>query len=147
MPGLDFTVQRSWSNKSAKAGHDPCVPAAMGQAYFNSVPVFNDTISIMGAPMKGVKIAAGQSKTIDVDLFSDAATSGPWTVKAIDLLSYSNGGSPYLNFSFDEDKGQNGQKLHLTIKVNKASQYNAELFFLVSSLNGRENIWVGLVGN
>src|SRR5262249_3642797 len=33
-----FTVQRIWSNKAAKASHDPCVPAPAGDVYFNAAP-------------------------------------------------------------------------------------------------------------
>jgi hypothetical protein len=147
-PELDYVVQRSWSNKSANAGHDPCVPA-LAQPYFNSAPVLPDTISLnvgQVVKVKGVQIPAGQSKTIEVDLFSDAKTAGPWTVSAVDLQAL-QGGQPELGFSFDKSSGVNGEKLNLTIKVIKASQYKAEIFFLTSKLGNQQNLWIGLVGN
>jgi hypothetical protein len=149
-PEIAYTVQRSWSNASAKAGHDPCVPTIPGQAYFNSAPVLNDDI-ILGfggqkISMKGVKIPVGGSKTVEVDLFSDAPTGGPWDVEVMDSSGFM-GGSKMLDLSLDRTSGQNGEKLHLTINVLKASPYKAEAFYVISKLNGQANIWVGLVGN
>ncbi len=140
-------VQRSWSNKSAKAGHNPCLPTD-GLPYFNSMPVLTQTLSLAGGQLvsKGVSIPVGQSQTIEVDLFSDAATSGPWTVSAVDTATLQQQ-SPELKFDWDRTSGQNGEKLHLTITVLKASQYMAEGFILTSRLGARENLWVGLVGN
>ena len=81
-------MQRTWSNKAAPAGHDPCVPALPGEVYFNAAPVLNDniTVDVIGqtSRCKGVKIAVGETKTIEIDLFSDAATGGPWTVAVQD---------------------------------------------------------------
>ncbi|HEY8091526.1 MAG TPA: hypothetical protein VIF09_26860, partial [Polyangiaceae bacterium] len=83
---LAFTVQRTWSNQLAKASHDPCAPNYPGEAFFDSAPVLNENVTFtsqfIGGTVntKGVTIPVGQSKTIEVDLFSDAATSGPWTV-------------------------------------------------------------------
>ena len=49
----------------------------------------NDRLDYFGTTVmtKGVTIPVGNSKTIEVDLFSDADTGGPWTVAADDLLS------------------------------------------------------------
>ncbi|HSQ66690.1 MAG TPA: hypothetical protein VLM85_25895, partial [Polyangiaceae bacterium] len=140
-------VQRSWSNVSAKAGHDPCLPAD-GTPYFNSVPVLPDTLSLGGGQFtsKGIHIPLGQSATVEIDLFSDAATSGPWTVSAMDSAAL-QGSTPNLSFAWDRTTGQNGEKLHLTITVKSVSQYNAEAFMLESKLGGRTNLWLGLVGN
>jgi len=139
LPGVGV-AQRTWSNAAALAGHDPCVPAPAGP-YFNAVPVLTDTLALGS----GVKIPAGQSKTIDVKLFSDASTGGPFIVSAQELSAFGAGAS--LGFSFDEDAGQNGQTLHLTITVSQPGPSNVELFRLRSILNGRANYWIGLVGN
>lgn len=145
---LPYAVQRSWSNKAAAAGHDPCVPQPPGDVYFNAVPVMNDTVVYGGggfqANVKGVKIAELESKTIDVALFSD----GPSDLIHVKALDYASivGGQPRLSFSFDADQGLNGQRLHLTITVDSASNSKSELFFLVSEVNGQQNLWVGVVG-
>lgn len=149
-PDVGYVVQRSWSNKAAAAGKDPCVPPVPGEPYFNSAPVLNDTISLGGLgstiKVKGVQIPIGATKTVEIDLFSEAATSGPWEVAAYDYNEYL-GGQPGLEFSFDATSGQNGQKLHLDITPLKVGQYNVEMFFIVSKLGEQQNIWVGVVGN
>ena len=142
-PEMPYTVQRTWSNAAAKAGNDPCVPAPAGQVYFNAAPVLNDNVTLAGSfTTKGVKIPVGQSKTIDVDLFSNGPTNGPFTVSAKELT-----GTPHLNMTFDQSQGENGQVLHLTIQVKSAGHNNTERFILESSLGNQRNIWVGLVGN
>jgi hypothetical protein len=141
-PDLGFSVQRSWSNAAAKAGHDPCQPADKSP-YFNSMPVLTDSISLGGqGSTKGVHIPIGSSGTIEVDLFSDAPTSGPWTVSATDTS-----GAGSITFAWDRTTGQNGEKLHLTINAVKKTQYGAAGFTIKSKLNGRTTSWFGLVGN
>lgn len=141
---LGYYVQRSWSNAAAKAGHDPCVPALENTVYFNSAPVLPDTLDMGGGSTKGVKIAVGDTKTIEVDLFSEADTGGPWTVKARSL-DYS--GTKTLDLSLDRDSGQNGEKLYLTIKALAKSQYGMSAFMISSRLNNRTTRWVGVVAN
>ncbi|MGH7329482.1 MAG: hypothetical protein ACREJX_14140, partial [Polyangiaceae bacterium] len=143
---LGSTVTRSWSNKAAKAGHDPCVPTD-GTPYFNSMPLLNEDVSVGGqGTSKGVTIAVGATKTIEVDLFSDAPTTGPWTVTAEDSSALT-GDTPELVMTWDRLTGVNGEKLHLTITVDHASQYGAEGFIIESTLGDRTNTWAGLVGN
>ena len=143
---IGSVVQRVWSNAKAKAGHDPCQPDD-GSPYFNSMPVLPEKVTIGGQlTTEGVTIPVGQSKTIDVDLFSDAKTSGDWTVSAIDSATL-QGQSPELGFAWDRTSGRNGEKLHLTITVKKASQYGAEAFLLQSKMGLTTNFWIGVVAN
>ena len=119
---LGVTVQRTWSNLLAKEGHDPCAPDLPGVAYFNSAPVLSDTVSFTSGftgpiTTKGAQIPVGQSKSIEVDLFSDAPTSGPWTVSVVDFISEFTGMPPTLDFTWDATQGKNGDKLHLTVTV------------------------------
>ncbi len=149
--GVDNLVQRVWSNASAAAGHGPCEPDAPSP-YFNSAPVLPDTISVIGSPIgsfqnRGVKIPIGQSKTIELDLYSDGPTSGPWTVKALDLSSAFFGGAAALSFTFDQSQGQNGDKLNLTIKALAKSSFGASPFWIESTLGTSKTYWLGLVGN
>lgn len=149
--GVDNLVQRVWSNKAAAASHGPCEPDAPSP-YFNSAVVMPDTISVLSSPIgpftsRGVKIPIGQSKTLEVDLYSDAPTSGPWTVQAVDLSSAFFGGSPKLSFSFDKNQGQNGDKLKLTIKALGASSFGAAPFWIESKLGSTSTYWLGLVAN
>jgi hypothetical protein len=144
------SIQRSWSNASASSGNNPCVPLIANQVYFNAAPVLTDTVTytdpVLGnaqSTTRGVSIPVGQSKTIELDLYSSAATSGPWTVSAIE----DNSGSD-LTFSFDKNTGINGDKIHLTIKVNsKNATYNGEAFWIKSRLNGVSYYWPVIVTN
>jgi len=143
---LGYTVQRIWSNKAAAASHDPCVPAPQGEVYFNAVPNPGTTVQVFGIDMNGVSIPVGQSKTIEVDLFSDAATAVPITVKAVDVAS-AMGQAAELSFSWDKTTGVNGDKLHLTIKSLVAGQLGGSDYVLVSAVGTEDNLWVGLVAN
>jgi hypothetical protein len=143
-------VQRSWSDRAAAAGTDPCVPVPLNP-YFDSMAVLPDTVTLSyyGTPTttKGVLIPIGSTKTIDVQLFSTAATSGPWTVTAYDLNDYL-GNTANTTVSLDQSTGSNGDVLHLTITVNsKDAQLGGEAFVLVSDLGTQENISMGVVGN
>ncbi len=147
LPEIGYATQRSWSNNSILKGHDPCLPAPAGQVFFAGVPVLNDQINLGGGLVfKGVKIPVGQSKTIDVKLFSDGPTNGPFTVDAVDAAMF-QGGSTTLDLSFDVNQGENGQTLHLTINVLAANQYKAEPFFITASQNNVRHRWIGIVGN
>lgn len=150
---LKRSVQRTWSNASAAASHDPCVPVASG-AFFDSAPVLPETVTFTSGftgtiTTKGLTIPIGESQTVEVDLFSDADTGGPWTVAAYDVLSTyygSYGLAPTLDFAWDRTMGQNGEKLHLTITVTAASPIGgAHAFMIVSKLAGRTAVWPGLV--
>jgi hypothetical protein len=162
---LPYLVQRTWSNQQALAGHDPCQPELPGEVYFNAAPELDHIpISIFGQQVnvRGVTIPVGMSKTIDLDLFSDASTNGPFSIHADDLSSL-YGGPQELTFKIDPSevapcpamspagsvcaKGQNGQKIHLTITVVAASSHGSESFFVVARQGQVENLWIGLVGN
>ncbi len=144
--GLNHTVQRTWSNKAALAGTDPCVPELPGEVYFNTVPVLNDNVTFPGiGTMRGVNIAVGATKTIELDLFSQGDTGAPWNVTVQDYAQLM-GQQPSMTFSLDNTTGQNGQKLHLTITVLSKAQYGVGIFMITSSLGQVRSEWLGLVG-
>ena len=97
-----YTVARIWSNKAAAAGAEPCIPAATGEVYFNSAAILADpvgfTLPFQSAPTqstKGVHIPVGESATVDLSLFSQSGTAGPWSVSAegVDLIVTQRGAS------------------------------------------------------
>ena len=149
-----YKVQRTWSNLQAQGSHDPCAPDIAG-AFFDAAPVLPAMVSLtstLTGPLtsQGVVIPVGQSKTIEVDLFSDGDTGGPWKVAAADVLStyYGSYGLPQtLTFAWDRDQGQNGEKLHLTITVTTAFPLTGGGHaFMITSSNGTRNaVWPGLV--
>ncbi|MEO7111238.1 MAG: hypothetical protein ABI183_12440 [Polyangiaceae bacterium] len=150
---IGSTVQRTWSDLAAKANHDPCVPHVDG-AYFAAAPVLTDDVSFTttftgSVKSKGIVVPVGASKTIEVDLFSDAATDGPITVDAQDLL-YENYGKAGLantmNLTWDRVSGLNGEKLHLTINVLSSSFLGgAHAFVIKAQIGSRYQLWPGLV--
>ncbi|HEY3666893.1 MAG TPA: EB domain-containing protein [Polyangiaceae bacterium] len=153
---LGGTVQRSWSNQAMAGFHQPCVPARSSAAYFNGVPRADDlvTVQIAGGRMRtrGIALALGQSRTVPVDLLSDAPTDGPWRVSAYELRVWAHqvpGGAPVeptLGFSFDQQSGVNGDTLQLTITaLNQDPNYQAEPFVLVSRRGRDTNVWPAVV--
>jgi len=153
-PGdIGHMVQRTWSNTQAQGSHDPCAPDIAG-AFFDAAPVLTETVtfssSITGTiTTKGITIPVGQSKTIEVDMFSDGDPGGPWTVTAEDVLYkyYGSYGIPKsLSFAWDRTQGLNGEKLHLTVTVTSASVIAGAHAFMITSSNGsRQAVWPGLV--
>jgi hypothetical protein len=149
--GITSLVQRVWSNAAAMAGHDPCEPNG-ASPYFNAAPVLADKIAVIGSPLgsfttKGAKIPVGSSKTIELDLYSDAPTSGPWKVSVLDVTSAFFGQAPALSFTMDKKQGQNGDKIQLTIKALAKSSLGASPFWIQNDLGGVSTVWIGLVGN
>lgn len=145
-----FASTKAWSNAAAAAGHDPCVPQATGEVYFNASPVLTDTVTanIYGTKIqtKGVKIPVGQSATIDVQLFSDAPTDD-WTVQAVDS-TYVSGGAKELDFNWDKQLGNNGDVLKLTITRTKNGQYGGSEFIIYSQKGPNvAQMWFGFVAN
>jgi hypothetical protein len=151
---VGFVVQRIWSNELASESHDPCNPDLLG-ASFAAAPVLTTTetitSSLIGGTLvtQGLTIPAATSQTIEVDLYSDAETSGPITVTAADALSTyygSYGLSETLAFQWDRTQGVNGDKLHLTITVTKESIIDGlHVFIITATVGSRQFVWPGLV--
>ena len=141
---LGYAIQRTWSRKAVAAGQDPCQPLPPGTGpYFNSVPETPDTFTdpTYGVPVHGVIIPAGKSRTIDVHLFSESATSD-WPVAA----SVPNQQPKFLTFAFDRSTGNNGDVLHLTITAPGVELAGAPLpFVVISGSAARQTFWVGEV--
>jgi hypothetical protein len=149
-------VQRAWSNAAAAAGKNPCVPAPDGVVYFNAAPVLPDDVAISelaadagpgswNGTTKGVKIPVGGTRTIAVDLFSDAPVA-PWRVRAFDLAG-STTGTPDLELTLDRDHGENGDDLRLIIHVLRAGAGGGSRFLLISDDGRHGAFWFGYVGN
>jgi hypothetical protein len=146
-PGITNELQRIWSNAASAAHHDPLVPALSGtHPYFNSAPVLPEMIAAtyQGIPftVRGVTVGAGNSKTIDVQLFSDAPTSGPWTVSVTELNPL---GGTTLTLALDKTTGQNGDVLHLKVGVTARNTIGASAFKLKSTLGSDSFYWIGAV--
>jgi hypothetical protein len=146
-PPFNYTVQRTWSNKAALAGHDPCQPELPGEVYFNAAPVLPDMapLNIQGqnVMVKAVHIPVGGTQVINLDLYSEGPVA-PWTVSAAEATGNNN-----LTLSLNKTTGQNGDVLQLTIKVLSAGQGNIEGFIVKSTSTSQpqHGDWFGVVGN
>ena len=142
-------VQRLWSNASAKAGHDPCVPAPSAP-YYNAAPVLNESVILdyygQKVTTKGVQISVGNQKTVDVQLFSDAPTAD-WSVSAVDA-TYGTNQPQELDFTWDAQTGNNGDTLHMTITRLANGPHNGSEFWIYAARDQKTwNMWFGFVQN
>jgi len=129
-----FMVQRTWSNASAAAGHDPCVPA-LTTPYVEAAANLAD-ITIQGFTTRGVQVAMGTSQDIEIDLYSDAQADD-WTVDAYDVASHFQKQPAELQVTLDKTTGHNGDKLKLTItRVGAAQQFGVSELALFTEVNG-----------
>jgi hypothetical protein len=142
-----YLLQRGWSNKAAAAGNlDPCAPDIRpDQPFVGAYPVMPDTVHAVGQNGQGVIIPAGQTKTIDVGLFSFEPTP-EFTVAARQASTVN---PPTLSFTWDKTSGKNGDTLHLTIKAESVSKKGYESFVILASLPGvtdpQKTAWPGIV--
>jgi hypothetical protein len=162
-----YLLQRIWSNSSAAAGHDPCIPAPAGP-YFNVTPLDLTDVEVTvpgdltgGAPStlttRGLRVAEGQTATFTVGFYSDGPTSGPWTIAAIPgnpiLAQGSDGDSlgkenpSTISATLDRTTGRNGDTAHVTVSVASTGKaFGGELLTITSTLNGvayTMPVWIG----
>ena len=76
-----------------------------------------------------MQIPVGQSKTIEVDVFSFEPTADV-TIAARQSIEVS---PPTLQFTWDKTTGHNGDKLHLTIKSVSDGGNGYESFIIYTS--------------
>lgn len=140
---VGYRIQRSWSNESAAALHDPCVPIPPGAGpYFNAVPQLLDegVVPNLGVT-EAVAIPVGESRTIPVRLWSDAPTPGAWAVHVAEVEPA--GETPALKLAFDRAFGQNGDTIHLTITATRRPTSGYAPFVVISSLGATDHVWAG----
>jgi hypothetical protein len=146
---LGYLVQRQWSNIQSKAGHHPCVPGN-SDPYFQAIPTMPDTITYQGQDganhhTKGLQLAVGASKTLDVLIYSDYLFSDDITLDALDIASAFRSQPQEFDLSFDKTTVHVGDtvKLTVTAKIAATQGYG----FVIVSRVGRTmvNIWPGLV--
>ena len=168
-PSLPFTVEREWSNASAAAGHDPCVPAPP-EPYFNVTPLALGTVSVDVTPLaavglkpftgsparqtKGVLLSASGDARIELGLFSDAPTEA-WQLEAFEmdpttLLAVGQGypptTQPTVDLQLDKASGKNGDKVTLSVHARARTPIGAALVVVKSTLGTSEHFTPLLVG-
>jgi hypothetical protein len=146
----NYLVQRTWSNVSAAAGHDPCVPA-MPTPYLGVSPNLPDlTITSHGGQQimtKGVVANLNQPIQLEVDLFTDAPMSDQYPIQVYDSAQYS-GGTSSFRFTWDKYFGTNGDKLTLTLTRTTAGTMrpNEIVFFAQNNDQSVSQWWAYVAG-
>ncbi len=78
--GIDFTVQRMWSNAAAAAGNYPCAPTSK-TTYLQAIPRTEDDVRVYDLhtqkpiTTKGIHIEPGETRDVDVMIYSDSAST------------------------------------------------------------------------
>jgi hypothetical protein len=150
-PDLGYVVQRVWSNAAASAGKNPCVPAPASSTYFNALPVLTEDVPIAyakfgwAATTKGVTVAVGETKTIDVALFSEAETDA-WQVFAYDAAAL-EGRPAELELHLDAPTGRNGDVRKLTITALRAGTDGGSRFAIFCKHGVDDAFSIGYVAN
>ena len=124
---VGYPVQRIWSNASSMAGHSPCAPTT--DVYFDTVVGAADVVSFDGTTMRGVALAPGQTRTVELIAFSDSATT-PWTVAA-SASSAESMDEPALTLC--RKSAQNGESIPLTL-TRPASSTQGSAVYVTSTL-------------
>lgn len=160
-PELPFTLQRQWSNASARAGHSPCVPQG-ASPYFNVTPLEPaDPITLtppveLGLPFSpnttGVKLAVGESRTIPLGIYSDAATDAI-SVRAFESDPMDEYAEPMsesrhklVEIFIDKAAGTNGEKTYLTLKMLSKPSLGAALILVETTIGSTKHMLPILVG-
>jgi hypothetical protein len=134
-PQIGYMVQRSWSNASAAAGHDPCLPLLPSDpVYFTADPVLPEGTQVSwGTYARGVTLAPGGEVTIRVLLRSDGPV-GEWNLSAAEAPNPHLNPDIYneLSFSWDRTSGRAGEARHLTIRRSPPPDGGSPVFLRVA---------------
>jgi hypothetical protein len=135
---LPYAVQRLWSNASAAAGHNPCVPLESG-AYFNVTPLDQESIHVSlpidppeAATTKGFRIPVGTTRTFQVGLYSDAATT-PWDVQGVEGDGMKPPANSVLVIALDQGNGNNADIINVTVQVVGTPPQSGVLMTMLST--------------
>lgn len=126
-----YVLQRSWSNASARAGHDPCVPRPAGSVYFDMSPATGSEELTLGV---------GESASFALYAIADG-DAGPWQVQAL-----ATNGSTSLALSLDRTTVHAGETALLTVTLTSPPTLGpTELYGVVSQSASDTHLWPMLV--
>lgn len=143
--GYPYAVQRSWSNRAARRGEDPCVPAS-GQKLFTAAFTLPDSVDLGdGFIGRGVIVPPGESRTVELELHDEGG--GSMSVDVSDA-SQMLGHSGTSTLTLDKVSGKGGDVLKLTIKAPAGVSSEPELFAVALAKGGRYTYAdVGAIGH
>jgi hypothetical protein len=140
---LPYAVQRTWSNASAKIGHDPCVPLPSGP-FFDVTPLGYDDVTVSAPDFMGTlqtfktkawHVPPGTTRTVQVGLYSDAPT-GDWTITAVEGDGFTAPAQSVLALSLSKSTGNNGDTVDLTVRVKSAPPSGTAVLATIISARG-----------
>jgi hypothetical protein len=156
-PGSTYMVQRSWSNAAAARLENPCVPAVTSTPYLNAFPQMGRITysNAYGSVLtKGLLIPLGQSRTVNLSLFSASPVPQPWSVASFDYDAEIVGGPAGATLRQDATSGRGGQTIHLTVTPQTQDSYlQGEAFIIWSDYGSpgasdfESQLTMGLVTN
>ena len=122
---LNHEVQRIWSNASAAAGHNPCVPVPAGP-YYITTPLNLTTVNFtyQGQPVtsQGIVIHPGGSGVVRLGFASDAPAPA-WQVQLMQggiFPAQSGTATTGISFAPTMANGQNGDTIDVTVNVSSS---------------------------
>jgi hypothetical protein len=143
-----YSVQRQWSNKSAAAGSQWCLPK-INEPFYNTtflassnLDAINVNLASLGMGLgkvqsKGFKVALNATRTFPIGLFSDMDTGGPFTldVQGLDKpIAQDPNGNNINNgtakVTLDKTSGVNGEIANVTVTPTAFSSLGV-IFFTV----------------
>jgi hypothetical protein len=129
--GSPFTVQRGWSNKSALAGHDPCVIPPATPPFFNTAVESGKQI---------VYLSVGETADIELQGYSDG-TMSDWTLSMEDQGPHYGAGTT-LGFSLDTTTMNDGKTAHLKVTLQTQPNITWVPYWIHSKDgSGNHHIW------
>ncbi|MEO6954235.1 MAG: hypothetical protein ABI321_20705 [Polyangia bacterium] len=148
---MDYTIQRTWSNLAAAAGHDPCVGDG-ATPYFEAIPYLPDTVDIgQGEKVKSLNIAVGTTGSMTVRVFSDVP-GGSVTLRVDDVYAEFTGGAALLGFVVPPGPFLAGTdvQIQVTVKAQDLKDLGGpfEPFALATTPvgGGSETYYYGIIG-
>jgi hypothetical protein len=149
-----YTVQRQWSNASAAKGSHWCVPA-LNEPFYNTtflpqsgLDSISANLNVVGGPVvqsKGFLLAVGETRTFPIGLFSDVATSGPFTLDVQGLgypIAQDQSGNNIDNgtatVTIDTPSGVNGDIAYVTVTPTAYSSLGLIFFYIRAQLPGSQ---------
>jgi hypothetical protein len=153
---LGFRVQTMWSNKASLAGKFPCAPR-IGTAYVQGIPTAEDVAivpstlpNVPDITTKAIRVTAGQSRAVNVLVYSDQPRAEPIQLRAITFNEFIAGmrdehDAMGYRYTVEPSVAKVGDIVSLRIDAPTATKY--DLLVVVAQTSDSTTYWPALVVN
>jgi hypothetical protein len=154
---IGFQVQTMWSNKESLAGRYPCAPQP-GTTYLQGIPTTDDTAvvpsQVQGLPdvtTKAIRVKAGQSRAIDVLVYSDQPHTDLVPLRALTFDEFQTGmpngpNATGWKYSVEPTYAKAGDTVSVTVNAPITTSYDLLVMTAYTS-DSSVNYWPVLVVN